>query len=183
MQITGMEAVRLTVEVETKRKKMSILAWALVHLGFAVALSICHLMWRHNVNLIQGSYEELCREHDIPIRGELYDIMWVMGRMSDQAQADEYRRELEKSCDKECRELGNRWSIIYEFCGFTLMLLAVNGIAQAIGAYSFHARAIAACCGCLLGCVNFAAIITTCVFRFNIMGRYSTLSLMPSQYD
>ena len=109
--------------------------------------------------------------------------MWVMGRMSDQEQADEYRRELEKSCDEECRKLGNRWSIIYEFCGFTLMLLAVNGIAQAIGAYNFHARAIAACCGCLLGCVNFAAIITTCVFRFNIMGRYSTLSLMPSQYD
>ena len=181
MQITGMEAVRLTVEVETKRKKMSILAWALVHLSFAAALSICHLMWRHNVNLIQGSYEEVCRAHDRPIEyNELYDVMWHLGTMSDQEKANEYKKELENSCDEDCRKLGNRWSIIYEFCGFTLMLLAVNGLAQAIGAYNFHARAIAACCGCLLGCVNFSAIITTCVFRFNIMGRYSTLSLMPS---
>ena len=52
MQINGMEAVRLSVELESKRRKCGIFTWALVHLAFAAALSIVYLMWRHNVNLI-----------------------------------------------------------------------------------------------------------------------------------
>ena len=35
----------------------------------------------------------------------------------------------------------------------------------------------------MLGCVNFAAIITTAVFRFNTMGRFAALSLCPSKYE
>mmetsp|Transcript_8074 Transcript_8074/g.9289 ORF Transcript_8074/g.9289 Transcript_8074/m.9289 type:complete len:131 (-) Transcript_8074:71-463(-) len=50
------------------------------------------------------------------------------------------------------------------------------------GAWNLHARMIGLCCACLLGCVNFAALITTAVFRFNSMGQLASLSLAPTYY-
>ena len=51
-----------------------------------------------------------------------------------------------------------------------------------LGAFVFHARALASCCLCLLSCVNLAAIITTGVFRFRTMGKLSALSKMGVKY-
>ena len=83
MQINGMEAVRLSVELESKRRKCGIFTWALVHLTFAAALSIVYLMWRHNVNLIQDSYEKLVKEYNLEVKYELYDVLWSIGPFPD----------------------------------------------------------------------------------------------------
>ena len=61
--------------------------------------------------------------------------------------------------------------------------LATANVLQAIGAFQYHSRMIGVCFGCLLGCLNFAAIVTTGVFRFNTMGKYAALSTTPSKYD
>jgi len=61
--------------------------------------------------------------------------------------------------------------------------MAGNAGLQLIGVWSYHLRALSACCGSCLNCVVFAAIITTGVFRFNNMGSLAALSLSPSKYE
>ena len=45
-----------------------------------------------------------------------------------------------------------------------------------------YARIIGLCSVCLLGCVNFASLITTAVFRFSDLGKLAALSLAPTKY-
>lgn len=52
MQINGVEAIRLTVELESKRKKCGILLWALIHMLIAGLLAAIYLVWSKNVNNI-----------------------------------------------------------------------------------------------------------------------------------
>ena len=78
---------------------------------------------------------------------------------------------------------GCRWSIIYTLNGITLLLLAVNGILQMMGAMMLVARILGGCCCCLLSCTNFAAIIVTGVFRFNWIGSVAALSNVGSEYS
>ena len=86
--------------------------------------------------------------------------------------------------DTNCVDDGNRFSVIYAFCGVTMLLLAANSALMIIGAWSFHARGLAGCCGSLCCCLNFAAIITTGVFRYNDWGQLSALcENCPSKYD
>lgn len=77
---------------------------------------------------------------------------------------------------------GSRFTVIYAFCGITFVMLAATNIALVIGAWNLYARMTGLFCSCCLGCVNFAALITTSVFRFNSMGKLAALSLTPSQY-
>ena len=78
---------------------------------------------------------------------------------------------------------GSRFSVIYAFCGITFLLIGFANLCLTIGAYSFMARACGLCCMCALGCVNFAAIITTACFRFSTMGQLAALSTCPSKYE
>ena len=86
--------------------------------------------------------------------------------------------------DTSCGEDGNRFSVIYALCGVTMLLLAANSALMIVGGWSFHARGLAGCCGSLCCCLNFAAIITTGVFRYNNWGQLSALcENCPSKYD
>ena len=82
-----------------------------------------------------------------------------------------------------CWTDGNRWSKIYSLCGITMFLLAANSALMILGAWSFHARGLAACLGSLCCCLNLAAIITTGVFRYNTWGSFSALCLAPTKYE
>ena len=64
-----------------------------------------------------------------------------------------------------------------------MLLLAANSALMILGAWSFHARGLAGCCGSLCCCLNFAAIITTGVFRYNNWGQLSALCDGDSKYD
>ena len=64
-----------------------------------------------------------------------------------------------------------------------MLLLAVNGILQFVGVWTFHFRALSGCCACVLSCLMLGAIITTAVFRFNTYGSLAALSLFPTKYD
>ena len=79
--------------------------------------------------------------------------------------------------------MGCRWSIIYIFSGFTMIIIAANACLQIVGAFVYQARAISSCFVSVLTCLNIAAIVTTGVFRFNTIGRFAALSLTPSKYD
>ncbi len=79
--------------------------------------------------------------------------------------------------------LGCRWSIIYTFAGITTLLIAINGIVMTFGAWNIFARTVSGCCCCLLSCVNLAAMIVTCIFRFNTMGKLAAISLGPTKYN
>jgi hypothetical protein len=107
-------------------------------------------------------------------------VLW-----SDWTQAVEIQTEIAEACgdDVSCYTVGNRWSVIYALCGVTMMLLAANSGLMILGAWSFHARGLAACCGSLCCCLNLAAIITTGVFRYNNLGALSALCTGPSKYD
>ena len=52
MQINGVEAIRLTVELESTRKKLGILIWSVVHLLLVAVLAAIYLVWMANVNEI-----------------------------------------------------------------------------------------------------------------------------------
>ena len=95
--------------------------------------------------------------------------------------------EIEEDCGSDksssCYTNGNRWSIIYTFCGITMVLLSVNALLMIAGAWSFHARGLASCCGSLCCCLNLASIITAGVFRFNNQGNLSALCLSGTKYD
>ena len=64
-----------------------------------------------------------------------------------------------------------------------MILLAVNSAVMIVGAWNFHARGVAGLCGSICCLLNFAAIITTGVFRFNNFGQLSALcENCPSKY-
>ena len=63
------------------------------------------------------------------------------------------------------------------------MFLAAINLILVFGAYYMLPRFIGLLCSCCFGCINFAALITTAVFRFNTMGKLAALSLTRSQYD
>ena len=82
----------------------------------------------------------------------------------------------------ECAPSGNRFNVIYILSGVTMLLLAANSALMILGAWSFHARGLAGCCGSLCCCLNLAAIITTGVFRYNNWGSLSALCNGGSKY-
>ena len=83
---------------------------------------------------------------------------------------------------QECWQDGNRWSVIYSLCGVTILLLAANSALMFFGAWSFHARGLAACCGSLCCCLNLAAIILTGIFRYRTFGQFTALCDGGSKY-
>merc|ERR1739844_778110 len=85
--------------------------------------------------------------------------------------------------DEDCFKPGNRFSLIYALSGITMLLLALNSCFMLCGACSYHVRGLTACCGGLCSCLNFAAIITTGVFRYNSWGKLSALCEGPTLYD
>ena len=105
---------------------------------------------------------------------------------SNASDAADLVEDIKNSCGtySECLDENNRFSVIYAFCGTTMILLAANSALMILGAWSFHARGLAGCCGSLCCCLNFAAIITTGVFRFNNWGQLSALcENCPSKYQ
>ena len=83
--------------------------------------------------------------------------------------------------DIDCYLDGCRWSLVYGFCGVTMVLIAANTVLQIIGVWSYILRALGASCGLALCCVNFAALITTAVLRWNTWGRLAALSTLPTK--
>ena len=110
-----------------------------------------------------------------------YDNMFKNGPWGDNnEQAAEYTADIAENWSADKISEGSRFSIIFAFCGITFIMLAAANLCLTIGTYSLHARMTGICCGCCLGCLNFAALITTAVFRFNTMGKLAAISLAPS---
>ena len=69
------------------------------------------------------------------------------------------------------------------FGAVTLLTLGFANCCLAVGAWVLIARVIGLCLSCIFGCVNFAAIITIGVFRFNPFGQLAAMSDAPSKFE
>ena len=83
MQINGMEAIRLTIEIESKRRKCSMFVWAVVHFFIVGVLALTYLLWMMNVKKMQDSYEDLLESEDKEVKYVLYDVIWRNGPFTD----------------------------------------------------------------------------------------------------
>ena len=156
--------------------------FAIINWVIATAIGGAFLSYMINSSDIQSKWKDACDGTDLlgynnPCDIVWYDIGYIFpyglgdegGNWTDDTQAAEYQTDILEDCgtDIGCLLQGTRWSVVYAFCGITLMLVAANAGIQLIGVWSYHMRALSACCGSCLNCVVFAAIITTSVFRFN----------------
>jgi len=170
--------------VESPGKKFTMATGYFITFVATAILGGIYLAWMVNVNKIQTEYDTSCETRTGCPEVILYDVIFSLGSSSDSEKARQYMEDLDAAgCDGDCFKQGSRWSIIYTFCGITLILIAVNSLLLAFGAWNFHSRMIGGCCGFCLACVNFAAIIVTGVFRFNTMGKWSAISLVGSKYS
>jgi len=85
---------------------------------------------------------------------------------------DEYKKQQEKisylsECDEDCRKAGTQWSVVYTMQGSLMVLLIINMIIVAVGAYKAPARLVGGLCGCCLCCIHLIWIIVTAVIRFS----------------
>ena len=97
--------------------------------------------------------------------------------------AAKLKREIEDKYTRDEMKVGCRWTIVYEFAGVILVLIALNGVVMVIGSWSWYARLGSSCCFCLLGILNLVSIIVTAVFRFNLFGQLAAISHAPSKYS
>ena len=211
MQINGMSAESLQASMahETQCKKCCIAIGSIVHLVFAGVIGLIYALWWANANSLQSHYNYICVEAGgsedecdtnqatLYVVGPLlyfiasFDSQKLQNELwTDWSQALDYAVQIEQECGvietedvDNCWLDGNRWSKIFALCGVTMILLAANSGLMILGAWSFHARGLAACCGSLCCCLNLAAIITTGVFRYNTWGNFSALCEGPSKYD
>ena len=102
---------------------------------------------------------------------------------SDLEQKDTLRAKLDEDCDLECQTEGTRWTMVLLFNGITLLLLCFAFVLIAIGSRVFFTRVLGSCLSCWLGCVHFASIIITGIFRFNLKGQLAALCEAGSYYD
>ena len=108
--------------------------------------------------------------------------MFIEGPFSDDEAAAAYIEDIADNYSWNY-ENGSRFTDIYTICGITFILLAATNLVLVAGAWNLYARLTGLCFGCCLGCVNFAALITTAVCRFNTMGKLAALSLKPSKFS
>ena len=198
MQVNGYskEMLEESMKNESACKKLCIAIGSGIHLAFAAIVGIIFAVWLINANNINGMSENFGVNDDVNIYDTL-PALYIMDQESyttnpytyyskdNWSDAMEYWVDIEKDCADDissCMEHGNRFSVIYALSGVTMLLLAANSALMILGAWSFHARGLAGCCGSLCCCLNLASIITTGVFRFNHWGKLSMLCEGGSKY-
>ena len=127
----------------------------------------------------QVSSDNCSEDSDNFFNSRFYLSPLTSANWSDVTEATTLKTNIADDCgtDSDCYTDGCRWSVIFAFCGISLAMMACNNCILLAGAWNFHTRAFGACCASLLCCVNFSAIITTGVFRYNNWGSLAALSL------
>mgnify|MGYP006922978525 FL=1 len=126
-----MEGLRAVVETESEGRKCFIGIGATIAFASAATIGAIYIAWLVNVNKIQSSFEDLCDQRQCTDDEEqywLYDVIWVIGPFTDSALAKEYRNEILPLDSDDEMYKGCRWSIIYSFCGITLLIIAANAL-------------------------------------------------------
>ena len=183
MQVNGAEAFKMAFEAETKARRCQVMLFGII--GCAITCFIAGVYLSYSRNVVQFT-DALCNDTaSWDCDGEApYDYNYLSGPFTDNSAALDYMQDLDDQCgsdDDYC--FSCKWSVVYALNGWLMILMAVNSFIIAAAHWNFHARALTACCGCLLSCVNFAAVITTAVFRFNTQGKLAALSEFPTKYE
>ena len=198
MQVNGYskEMLEESMKNESACKKLCIAIGSGIHLAFAAIVGIIFAVWLVNANNINSNSEAYDYSADFNIYDTL-PVLYIRAQESTDpmeytyysednwSDAMSYWVDIQKDCADDletCEEHGNRFSVIYALSGVTMLLLAANSALMILGAWSFHARGLAGCCGSLCCCLNLASIITTGVFRFNHWGKLSMLCEGASKY-
>ena len=202
MQVSGqMEVVKTMMDAETPARKLSYMIQGIIWTILFATMGGIYLSYMVNANKWNDTFDvDHCEDSaeaaqfiaqikalggDLSCKDlddRVYDLMFWAGPfdISAQEQAD-YMSDL-KDWDVDKIALGSRFSVVYAFCGITFIMIATANLCISIGAYNLQARMLGGCCGCCFGCINFAALITTAVFRFNTMGSLAALSETPTKY-
>ena len=187
MQIRGLELPRQSMDNESGCRKVCIALGHGIHFIVFFMIAAIMLAWMKNAKDINDAFEDLCEdEHHCHKRFDdinFYDVAFEKGPFTDEKCAKHLRHEIMETFSHEEMKAGNRWTMVYGFSGVVLLLVALNGIALIIGAWSMKARIGGACCGCIFAFFNLVSIIVTGVCRFNTIGQLSALSLTPSKYS
>ena len=113
------------------------------------------------------------RDRDIDVIA--YDVGCFSGPFSDSAAALDYQKDLE-DCDKDCRDLGSQWSVVYICNAVIMTAMLINFVCVCVGSRVAIARLLGAWFACCICCAHFPIIITTAVLRFRPQGMLCALS-------
>ena len=178
------------MKYESKCKKCFITIGAAIHLLFALIIGCMFAVWLGNAYEIQDEWQDSVNcdmeDCDVIFYDHLPQLYFPAQYSPDDLEdARKYMQEIVDDCgvDQDCYKPGNRFSLIYALSGTTMLLLALNSCFMLCGTCSYWVRSLTAGCGGLCSCLNFAAIITTGVFRYNSWGKLSALCEGPSKYD
>ena len=201
MQVSGqMEVVKTMMEAESPARKLSYMIQGIVWTILFATMGGIYLSYMVNANKWNDLFDLKACEASTQMKAwialinsdggnvscedfkdRVYDLMFWAGPWDDEDQLNEYGQDLE-DWDAGKVALGSRFSVVYAFCGITFIMIATANLCISIGAYNLQARMLGGCCGCCFGCINFAALITTAVFRFNTMGSLAAISKTPTKY-
>ena len=84
--------------------------------------------------------------------------------------------------DKECADLGTRWTTIFLMNAILLLIISVNMIFVAVGAFKPVFRCIGAWSACVICPAHLAIIIVSFIIRFSHSGRACSLSLEATNW-
>ena len=130
MQVNGTEAIRMAVELESKGRKRSIMAWAIFNLLIVTGIAAWYLQYSSNANKWNSAF---CDVYGCFNGGEapIYDTYFYLStpdQVTDVDKAQELDQELADKCDEDCFARGSRWTVIFAFNGVLLILIATNGL-------------------------------------------------------
>ena len=171
-------------ESQNKKYTMAI-STTLQFIGFT-GLTGLQFVFYKNAHDINKEFSDFCDDQRVSIGEQCdtiaYDTNFEWGpfhQIGNTDLLDDYA----EHCDDDCLKTGNRWTIVYKFSAVLFLLFVLNSVMLFSGTFYFRARCIGNCMFCLLNCTNIAAIVTTAVLRFNMVGRVSAISKAPSSYD
>ena len=181
------DGLRAVMEAESPSRKIGFAAQAALWMLFfgvsgGVYLAASSRAYKINEAMCNKDDPNVAYLHPLcaDVNNNVYDIgALIWNKYSDEVEAAVLISEISKMDDATIFQ-GTRFTVIYTLCGITFCTIAASYLCLAAGAWSLWARMTGLVCGCLFGCVNLAALITTGVFRFNSIGKLAALSLCPT---
>ena len=95
MQVNGLEAVKVAMEMEPPSQKVRLVVGTVFHFLVAGVIGGFFLAWMVNVNNIQAEYDSLCTNGELKNCADsdtiLYDVLFDHGPFTEPAYANELR--------------------------------------------------------------------------------------------
>ena len=179
------------MEIESKPRKIWLAIQSVVQMVFYSAAAVIYFLLLANANKINELYcdgnstrlnpdnenQNLAGACAISDSGNAYDqIPLFCKNYLDIDDNKQYVYDLLASIQNlensdKAKQIGTNFTLIYLFCGMTFILLAVTQLILLASIWNLYARIVGVISSCIFTMLNFAAIVTTGVFRFSDYGK------------